>query len=146
MRLLYSLTRLKTQIIGLKETIKWLANTLRSPLKVIPLDLESLILEREGVNMGIEDMQDNEQINNSKSSSLFARCDLSWFKANLAHDGNGQRWEIEEYDPHGPTVIKVHRTLAKRVEWWYRISYTKTDGTFEKRMEYPEGVDADEQY
>lgn len=78
----------------------------------------------------------------------FARCNLSWFKDNMIRNygpppayGNKQSWTVLETDSIGPTQIRVDRGIAKRVEFWYRISIEGKDSVFEKRLEYPEGAD-----
>lgn len=148
MRLSYSLTRLKILITGLKEMTLWSASMLKSALIPLPLGLDDIIQERDAA-MGIEDMWENDQVNNSEAPSHFARCNLSWFKENMNQGSEGhtaQTWTPVAWDSSGASIIKVHRAIAKKVEVWYRVSSSKSDAIFEKRIEYPEGVDEDEQY
>lgn len=55
----------------------------------------------------------------------------------------GQCWEVTESDSMGPVVIQVNRLIAGRTEVWYRLGATKGDAVFEKRLEYPIGVDVE---
>lgn len=93
--------------------------------------------------MGVEDMQEN---NSTRvTASHFARCDLDWFKKNMVERTEDtlmdcQSWAPVAYDKNGPTTLHVHRAIAKKIEIWYRVSYTKSDAVFEKRIEYPAGV------
>ena len=87
-------------------------------------------------------MSDMEQkLDNTKTNESvhFARCNLNWFEENMA-----QPWEAVAWDAYGPTVLEVHRLIAKKKEVWYRVSFTKSDAIFEKRLEYPEGYDNDD--
>jgi hypothetical protein len=64
---------------------------------------------------------------------LNARCNLKWFRENMT-----QPIEYLSHDNIGPTVIRIHRLIAKKVELWYRISHTKSDAMFELRAIHPE--------
>lgn len=97
----------------------------------------------------IEDMLENDQANANKSADHFARCNMSWFEENMVQqkpnsEARGQTWEPKAWDSNGITVIQVNRAIAKRVEVWFRVSFTKSDAIYEKRLEYPEGYDYDD--
>jgi hypothetical protein len=86
-----------------------------------------------------------QKLENEKSNVdiQFARCTLKWFQENMNQGSGPQTWQPTAWDKNGATIITVHRAIAKRVEVWYRISFTSNDAVFEKRLEFPEGMDED---
>lgn len=80
----------------------------------------------------------------------FARCTLEWFQKNVPEGIGGSRtWSAVAWDKNGPTVLQVTSPggngLANKIQVWHRISVMgKGNGMFEKRLEYPEGMDEDD--
>lgn len=88
----------------------------------------------------MSDMVQKLEQEKSNSDIMGARCNLSWFKENMS-----QPIEYLGHDSYGPTVIRIQRLIAKKVELWFRVARSgKSDAVFELKATYPENFDTSE--